>query len=350
MSTFSAGAAALTLRPCSGRPPSVIRHEHMSTETDVHDALASHTDDYAVRDLLHEVPPHATYEVTFESRRAVCKLATSDEGDPAAEARLLQHVDRTASIPVPRVLAVDDDHFVAAWCDDAPQDPGTVDESRARTMGAGLAQLHEETAFDAPGFFETTVGGAASDDGRVTEGLALDAHESWQETVRALLEERRAFLAKHARGQAYVDAADDVLALLRERPDLLSGAGDPVLCHGNYLPAHVGIEGDDVTCVVDFEHALAGPGEYDYWRTALPLLSNEDEAVTSAFRAGYESVRPLPDGFEERGEVYRLVNTVSYVRSLFLQGNHAGEKAERRADRMCGYVHEAADSLRDGDA
>jgi len=332
----------------------------MCTETDVHDALASHGSDYEVRDLLHEVPPHATYEVAFDGRRAVCKLATNDEGDPVAEARLLQHVDRTTTVPVPRVLAVGDDHFVAAWSNDVPQDPGNVDEARARTMGSGLATLHEETTFDAPGFFRSTDDGAASDDGRVTDegttsndgrttdGLALDARTSWPATVRTFLEDRRAFLAEHERGRQYVGAADDALALLRERPDLLAGAGDPVLCHGNYLPAHVGVDGDDVTCVIDFEHALAGPGEYDYWRTALPLLSNEDDAVESAFRAGYESVRPLPDGFDERSEVYRLVNTVSYVRSLFLQGNVTGEEAERRADRMAEYVCEAVDRLRDG--
>ena len=330
----------------------------MSTETDVHDALASHTDDYEVRERLHEVPPHATYEVTFEGQRAVCKLATNDEGDPAMEARLLQHVDRTTSVPVPRVLAVGDDHLVAAWSNDVPQDPGDVDESRARTMGAGLARLHEETAFDATGFFAATDGSASGDgrptdevatsnDGRVTDGLALDARASWPATVRAFLDDRRAFLDEHEQGRQYVDAADDALALLRERPDLLAGAGDPVLCHGNYLPAHVGTDGERVTCVIDFEHALAGPGEYDYWRTALPLLSDEDEAVESAFRAGYEEVRPLPDGFDERGEVYRLVNTVSYVRSLFLQGNVTGEEAERRADRMAEYVCEAVDRLRD---
>ncbi|WP_327053358.1 phosphotransferase family protein [Halomicrococcus gelatinilyticus] len=320
----------------------------MSTETDVHDALASHSDEYEVRGLLHEVPPHATYEVALDGQRAVCKLATSDEGDPATEARLLQHVDRTTSIPVPHVLAVGDDHFVAAWSDDVPEDPCDVDESRARTIGAGLARLHEETAFDAPGFFRSTDEGVASNDGRVTDGPALDARESWPATVRAFLEDRRACLADHERGRTYVDAADDALALLRERPELLDGAGDPVLCHGNYLPEHVGVYDGDVTCVIDFEHALAGPAEYDYWRTALPLLGNEDEAVEAAFRAGYESVRPLPDGFDEREEVYRLVNTASYVRSLFLQGNVTGEEAERRADRMTEYVRKTVDALRDG--
>ncbi|RBI63297.1 aminoglycoside phosphotransferase family protein [halophilic archaeon] len=305
-------------------------------ERDVRERLASHADEYEVRGPLHEVPPHVTYEVALGGRRAVCKLATSDEGDPATEAEILRHVGRETSVPVPRVLAAGADHFVAAWCDDAPQDAVAVDEARARTMGAGLATLHEETAFGAPGFFEAADG-----------ELALDARETWHETVCAFLADRQAFLATHDRGREYADVAADALAFVRDRPGLLAGAGDPVLCHGNYLPDHVGTDGGDVTCVIDFEHALAGPGEHDYWRTAIPLRSNEGERAESAFRAGYESVRPLPDGFDERGDVYRLVDTVSYVRSLFLQGNVTGEEAERRAERMAEYVRDAIESLRE---
>ena len=302
-------------------------------ERDVRERLASHADEYEVRDRLHDVPPHVTYEVALDGRRAVCKLATSDDGDPPTEARIAQHVGANTSVPVPRVLAVGDDHFVAAHRTDLPDGP-TVDERRARTMGAGLATLHEETGFDAPGFL-----GASDGD------LALDARASWHETVCDLLGSRRDFLRNRDFDGEYAAVADDALAFVREHPGLLAGAGDPVLCHGNYLPDHVGTDGGDVTCVIDFEHALAGPAEYDYWRTAMPLLGNEDGRVESAFRAGYESVRPLPAGFDERGDVYRLVNTVSYFRSLFLQENHTGTEAERRAERMAEYVRDAVASL-----
>jgi aminoglycoside phosphotransferase (APT) family kinase protein len=121
-----------------------------------------------------------------------------------------------------------------------------------------------------------------------------------------------------------------------------------VLCHGNLLPDHLGIEGGKVACVIDFEHALVGPGEYDYWRTALPAFeAREHPGLHRAFRAGYESVRPLPDEFDRRADCYRMVNTVSYLKALYLQQQITGDEAERRAEWMAGYVRDALDDLRE---
>lgn len=63
----------------------------------VHDALASHDDDYAVRRQLHDVPPYAVYEVAVDGRRAVCELDAHPEA-AATERRaegLREHVEAT---------------------------------------------------------------------------------------------------------------------------------------------------------------------------------------------------------------------------------------------------------------
>lgn len=110
---------------------------------------------------------------------------------------------------------------------------------------------------------------------------------------------------------------------LRANPDVLSGWGDPVLVHGNYLLEHVGCEAGEVTCVLDFERALAGAAEFDYWATALQTFRSPGRSVPEgapeAFRRGYESVRPLPPGFERRRPVYFAVLGITYRRSLYLQ-------------------------------
>ncbi|WP_458207469.1 hypothetical protein [Haladaptatus sp. NG-SE-30] len=87
-------------------------------ERDVHDGhkrLAPHAEQYEVVRKLHDVPPHVTHEVRIDGKRAVCKRATSDEGDPAMEARTMQFLETNTSVPVPHVLAVGDDYFVAEW-------------------------------------------------------------------------------------------------------------------------------------------------------------------------------------------------------------------------------------------
>ncbi|WP_254663129.1 phosphotransferase [Haladaptatus sp. W1] len=140
-------------------------------ERAVRERLESHTNDYEVGRKLHDVPPHATHEVRMDGRRAVCKRATSDEGDPAMEARVMQHLETNTSVPVPHVLAVGDDYFVAEWCDEVPAD-GSVNEAGARTMGAGLATLHAETTFESYGFLGARDGELVSTRGNRGTGLS----------------------------------------------------------------------------------------------------------------------------------------------------------------------------------
>lgn len=328
---FSAGAEAPDT--LAGRRPS---RDDTTMARDVHDALASHTTKYEIHRELHAVPPHRTYEVSIDGLRAVCKLATGPEADPATEARVIRYVGEHTSIPVPRIIAIGRSHFIAEWHDGVPKthEP-TVTEEWARIAGAGMATLHAETDSD----FRST-GQLHSKEGE----LSLDANETWPETIAAVLEDRREYLA----GVGYADVAHDALQFVREHPATFADCGDPVLCHGNLLPAHLGIEDGTAACIIDFEHALVGPGEYDYWRTAIPTFeARERPTPHRAFRTGYESIRPLPDGFDRRGDCYRLVNSVSYLKALFLQQQITGDEAERRAERMAGYVRDTLVELRE---
>lgn len=303
------------------------------------ESLASHAENYEVVRKLHDVPPHVTHEVRMDRKRAVCKRATNGEGNPAMEARAMQFLETNTSVPVSHVLAVGDDYFVAEWDEEVPEDGG-VNEKDAHTIGAGLATLHDETraTFESYGFLEAKDG-----------ELALDAHGSWHETVCNLLAGRRDFLRNRGY-DADAEAATDALAFVRERPKLLRGAGEPALCHGNYVPDHIGRDDDGVTTVIDFEHALVGPGEYDYWRTAIPTFTGPngvDETLEGAFRTGYESVRPLSPGFNRRESVYRLITVVSFLRSLRLQRQQTGEEAARTAARFRDDVYQLVDSIQE---
>lgn len=301
---------------------------------DVHDALASHTEDFRVVSELHRIRPHATYEVQFEGRRAVCKLATDPEADVRAEARTIEFVREETLLPVPEVLAVGNYHFVAAWLDGLPTDPA-LDRARIEAMGRGLARLHDETAdrFDATGHLR-----------EVSGGIDLDDPGPWSETLCALLRDRREYLAD----RGYAELAEEVLAFLREHADTFDAIRDAVLVHGNWLPEHVGVDGGEVVGVIDFEHALVGSPEWDYLRAVVPLFSGEpDHGVPeSAFREAYEAVRPLPAGFDDRREAYLVVLYVSYMKALYLQRgpldppDEIEERAERIAERTRELLHE----------
>lgn len=304
----------------------------------VHEILATHAEKYAVVDRLHDVPPHDVYEVDLDGQRAVLKVGTGPRADPAVEGHVSGFVARETSVPAPEVVAVGENYFIAKWLDGTPAEGKAVDELKARTMGAGLARLHEETTFDATGF------PAAGDD-----GMVVTYHANWAETVEAFLEDLRGYLA-NAKPE-YEPVAADVIAFVREQPEVFAVPGEPVLCHGNYLPEHVGIDRERaagssapdpgaVTAVVDFEHALVAPAAYDYWRSAFPIRNEKEGPLVTAFREGYESVRPLPNGIREGETPFALVIMVEYFQSLFLQGNVTGEEAEQRGDRMADWIRE----------
>ncbi len=299
----------------------------------VHEALSSH-DDYEIVRELHRVRPHATYEIRFRDERAVCKLATSPLGHPEREARVLQHIGRRTSIPVPEVLAVGDDHFVGRWCDEVPGEPQERDEERIRVLGRGLATLHAETAGEFPrtGLLQATADGT----------FAVDADERWSDTLDAVLEKREQYLDTVGYGHLAREAAD----WLRRNRDLFDVVDDPVLVHGNYFEKHVGTKHGDV---IDFEHALIGSPEWDYLRTVLPVFGPRasHDVPEAVFRDAYESVRPLPPGFDELREGYVALNGVSYLRSLHLQrGNlDARQAVARRARALASSLATRLDDL-----
>lgn len=267
------------------------------------DSLASHATEYEVHRQIHDVPPHAVWEISVDGTRAVCKLARGPEADPAVEGCILQYVGTETSVPVPEVLAVGDDYFLTGWCDEAPNsgtgqgphDPPPITVDLARTLGEGLAKLHAQTRFERTGF------------PRARDGLVVDGRDTWTETLRDLLAGWHDYLAEYG----YDNVANEVLAFVHDHSGLFDGVGAPVLTHGWYTPEHVGVRGGEVTCVLDWEHALIAPGEYDFCRTEVPSFENpareRADGARESFRAGYESVRPLLDGFDVRRRVYKTV-------------------------------------------
>lgn len=310
---------------------------------DVHDALSIHTDRYEIVRELHRVRPHVTYEIRFRGERAVCKLETHPEAALGREAAAMRYLAEATSVPVPELLAVGDGHFVARWMDTVPEGPPERDEARIRALGRGLATLHAET--NEIGWTGIVRPASAVDD---PTRPPVETQPRWSDALLAVLDDRRRFLD----GVGYGDLARDVCEWVRGNRALFDAAGDAVLCHGNFFGEHVGIdESGGLAAVVDFEHAVAAPAEWDYLRTALPVFGpGADHGVPErVFRDAYESVRPLPAGFDRRREALTLCNELSYLRSLHLQrGDRAPTHAlARRARRLSLSVRERLDALRE---
>jgi fructosamine-3-kinase len=97
--------------------------------------------------------------------------------------------------------------------------------------------------------------------------------------------------------------------------------------------------------MIDFEHAIAAPGEFDYWRTALPALAHESDTTKQAFRDGYESIRSLPTGFTSRKPLYIMLNEIYFFESLYVQNQHGPEETDKRAKWIRNSIMEKLDNF-----
>lgn len=299
--------------------------------------LEERFDEYEIIQLLHDVPPHEVYEVVVDGRRAVMKFDTGPTGSAGLEGRVMAFVGEQTSIPVPEVLAMDEESFVAGWHPDVPA-PDTdidADESWAWAAGKGLATLHAETADHVDRFGRVTLDSTR-------ERLVIDGNDDWQAAALEYVRRLEDVLEKYGHG----DVAAAVLEHLREHPAPFASADESVLCHGWWSPEHVAVGNDAhteavVQCVVDWEHAMTAPGEWDFWRTVLPTFDGGD--ALRAFRDGYESVRSLPEGVEDRRPFYLLLVWLYYFESLYVQAQHDEAETEKRATFLRERVFEILD-------
>ncbi len=300
--------------------------------------LAQIADDATVVRELHDVPPYRVYELRLDDRRAVLKVDDHPRGHASDEGRVHEYVAAHTSAPVPAVLAVGADYYLTAWSDDVAQSAATIDTEWARAAGRWLGTVHADTAGDFDGFGRPQDG---------PSGLELEAHDDWIDAAG----ERIAYHRTALEPLGYADVVDSVGRFLESNPHVFDGAGEPVLCHGDVHPEHLAYVDGEPTAAIDFEHALVAPAEYDCWRTVMPYVEARDDvsdAVARAFRAGYESVRPLSAGLERRRPAYRLLNLVAFLESLFLQRTVDTRTRERTGERLRTLVFETLEAMEEG--
>lgn len=306
---------------------------------DVRNALASISDDFEIHGELMKTDRHVVHEVRFEGRPAVCKLARGDSTGLQRDALVLRRLADSDAVSVPDLLARDEDHYVAAFAPGGEYDgdaPRRIRERRLRDAGATLARVHEAFSFEAYGDLRPA-----------GDRLELDARESWPD----LFVEQVADWSDDLTKTRFADLGTDVLAFVRDHAAAFAEVRSPVLVHGDYEADNLRFAGDGVSSVLDWEVARSAPGEFDLARAELgwfekPTSPEGDGDLRSALIAGYESVRPLPDGFEARRAVYRGALTLKPLRRVGEIGGRADAPGDELAATMESFVHDQLDFAR----
>ena len=311
-----------------GRPS----HGEITMKRDIHDVLESYANHYRVHRLLNDVPPHFVYEVTVDGVRAVCKLAQQERASPSVEGSVLKYVEATTTVSVPHVLDVGDGYFLTEWCADAPNEQVSVTESEAYAMGVCLATLHTQTSFENTGLLQTS------------GPLAVEEQDTWSETLVRIISDVQSDLS----GTGYRDVSERALSFIEHHRAFIDEGDSAVLVHGDFVPSHVSFDDREVSCVVDWEHAIAGPGEFDYARCDLHIFDNparESEQHREAFRSGYESVRKLPPGSELRRRAYKALIFTYNIRQAFVQNQRNEAERQDLSDSFRGHVFEILEEV-----
>lgn len=89
-------------------------------EVDARTRLEAEHTTYRIIRQLHDVPPHEVYEIFVEGRRAIYKGDTGPTGSAGIEGRVIAFLGEQTTVPVPEILDVGEEHYIAAWHSDAP--------------------------------------------------------------------------------------------------------------------------------------------------------------------------------------------------------------------------------------
>jgi fructosamine-3-kinase len=242
-------------------------------------------------------------------------------GAYAAEAAGLRWLAAAGALPVPEVLAVDADRWLAlAWVDGG----GRADDA---ALGRGLAALHRAGAARAgelppPG--EACGGQATAPPPYVLGPLTLPnaPRADWPAFYA---ESRLLPLARMAADRGALDAAGvRAVEAVAARIGDLAGPAEPMArLHGDLWSGNVHAGADGRPWLID-PAAYGGHREID-----LAMLSLFG-APSPAFGAAYDEVWPRADGHAERVALYQLLPLLVHA---VLFGGGYGASARRAAEQ-----------------
>jgi fructosamine-3-kinase len=244
----------------------------------------------------------------------VVVVKTGDKGAGLdLEGFMLRYLREKSALPVPDVIAAEDDLLVMSYIETSGGITGTAEAGAADL----LAALHE---ISAPEFgFEraTAIGGLAQPNPWT---------ESWIEFFR---DQRLLYMARQASAAGRLPAA--LMGRLEKfagrLPDFLPAESRPSLIHGDMWTGNVLCHGGQIAGFVD-------PAIH-YADAEIELaFSTMFGTFGDAFFGRYAERRPLRPGFfEERRELYNLYPLLVHAR---LFGGHYVAQVERTLSRFGG--------------
>lgn len=255
------------------------------------------------------------YRAELATGSAFAKVLPPDRAAPAsffaAEAAGLAWLRAAGAVRVPEVLAVGPDVLVLEWIDTAAGGGGRGGTRDDEEFGVELARLHDAgaEAFGAP------APGAGAEGWIGTVAVDNTPAPTWPELF---WNGRVAPLLRTAdRAGALPDGAARLAERLPDRLADLAGPPEPAArVHGDLWWGNVVWAGDGAAWLVD-------PSAHGDHREADLAMLALFGGVSGALLAGYESVHPLAEGWQDRQPLHQLVPLL--VHAILFGGSYGGQ-------------------------
>jgi len=229
-------------------------------------------------------------------------LQCSSETSLRTEGELARAIRARTTVPVPRVLEIDSHGSTSYVVSELASGENLhslfagldrpVQERIAGAFGRYLAELHDAFTFDGFGGIACT----DTDSGTAFRATGAADFRTWFRGY--------AFEGIEALPAEFDPVREELRGAIESMPDIDPGA--PVLYPWDLRPGNALIEDGDLSAVVDWGDPLGAPAGLAAAK-ATYLASDwyvaDEEPLRTAFREGYESVRPYP----AVPPIYRLV-------------------------------------------
>jgi fructosamine-3-kinase len=247
------------------------------------------------------------YRITFADKGVyLLKLNEHDQGDMfIKEGHGLQELKKPGAIRVPEVVACDSDFILLEFINSAAKKKNFFEE-----FGRRFALLHKHTSNEF-GFYENNYIGS-------TPQLNLPDNKTRNNWVSFYFTNRLLFQFRLLEKNGYADSAiRDAFGKLEKKIDLIITESDspPSLLHGDLWSGNYMSDENGDACLID-------PAVYYGHREADLAMTKLFGGFPSAFYNSYNEDFPLPDGWQERENIYMLCHVMNHL-NLFGGGYYS---------------------------
>jgi len=166
--------------------------------------------------------------------------------------------------------------------------------------------------------------------------ITVDKAKNWSE----LFQQITSFWIDQVENGKFNDLVPELRQAIRNNLGLIENVETPVLVHREIDAKNILIKDGELTAILDWEYCVAGHGELDLVTTEGRIIESNFSKDTNwekyrkELYKGYESIRPLQKGWQQRRHLYLLFPLIWEMAFHPDSGTNSEEKIRERTRKV----------------